>query len=135
MISLQEYLYQHTDAVPSEQLINNATELLAKVNNLLLDEDCPVQNVGLRSGYRPPEFNANLAGAAPNSKHMTGQAVDVIDNEGEIDEWISTWDESDGMVNKLLEKYGLWRESPAATKSWCHLQCVPPKSGRRTYNP
>lgn len=84
----------------------------------------------LSSGWRPPSLNAKTPGAAPNSKHMTGQAVDVYDPEGDLDEWLMT----DAGQQALLQ-LGLWMEHPSATKGWCHLQTVPPRSGRRVFYP
>jgi uncharacterized protein YcbK (DUF882 family) len=80
------------------------------------------------SGWRPPSLNAKTAGAAPNSKHMTCQALDVYDPDGDLDEWC--------MENLAkLEEAGLWLEHPSATKGWCHLQIVPPRSGKRVFYP
>lgn len=36
--------------------------------------DIPIK---ITSGYRAPEHNRNIAGAAPNSKHTTGEAADI----------------------------------------------------------
>ena len=51
-----------------------------------------------------------------------------VRNEGEIDAWCM--DHLD-----FLAEAGLWLEHPSATKGWCHLQQVPPKSGRRVFYP
>jgi len=61
---------------------------------------------------------------------MTGQAIDLADPDGDLDEWLMT---AEGQA--ALVEIGLWMEHPAATKSWTHLQTVPPKSGRRTFYP
>jgi hypothetical protein len=36
---------------------------------------------------------------------------------------------------EVLQEIGLWQEHPAATKGWCHLQIVPPRSGKRVFFP
>jgi hypothetical protein len=84
----------------------------------------------LTSGWRPPTVNASTPGAAPNSKHMTGQAADVFDPDGDLDEWLMT----DAGQQAMLQ-LGLWMEHPSATKGWSHLQTVPPRSGKRVFYP
>ncbi len=82
------------------------------------------------SGWRPPEFNSKVPGAAPNSKHMTGQAIDIYDPDGDLDDWLMT-----GAGQAALTALGLWMEHPSATKSWSHLQTIPPRSMRRVFYP
>lgn len=73
------------------------------------------------SGWRPPSVNAATANAAPTSKHMLALAGDVFDPDGEIDDWC--------FANQhILTEFDLYMEHPSATKGWCHLQIVPPKS-------
>jgi len=127
MIELRAYLTQHCaeNDVPAAVRANGAI-LLEKVNALLADPEFPSQNASLRSGYRPPLTNSKTPGAAPNSRHMTGQAVDISDNDEAIDQWLTD--------DKLMQ-YGLYREHPTKTITWVHLQNVPPFSGRRTFFP
>lgn len=62
------------------------------------------------------------------SKHLTGQAADVADPDGELAKWLK--------VNEVrLIESGLWCESPDYTKGWIHFQSVSPKSGRRFFIP
>lgn len=82
------------------------------------------------SGWRPPAFNATVAGAAVNSKHMTGKAIDLYDPEGDLDDWLMT---GEGLA--ALTALGLWLEHPSATKGWAHVQTVPPGSRRRVFYP
>lgn len=82
------------------------------------------------SGWRPPAVNAATAGAAVNSKHMLGQALDIYDPEGDLDDWLMT-----GEGQAALAALGLWMEHPSATKGWCHIQSMPPRSGRRVFYP
>src|SRR5262249_29259547 len=113
---------------PSEltpEIESNATELLRRVNDLL---DVFGQQRAVRSGWRPAEVNAATPNAAPKSKHMLGQAIDLEDDEGDLDQWC--------LDNaKELARLGLFQEHPACTKSWVHLQSVPPKSGKRVFWP
>jgi len=82
------------------------------------------------SGWRPPALNAATPGAAFRSKHMTGQAVDLFDPDGDLDDWLMGQDGQAALV-----RVGLWMEHPSATKGWCHLQTMPPRSGRRVFYP
>jgi len=84
----------------------------------------------ISSGWRPASVNAATPNAAPNSKHMTGQAIDLYDPDGDLDEWLLT---ADGQ--KTMADLGLWHEHPSATKGWAHVQSLPPRSGRRTFYP
>lgn len=109
----------------SAEIVSNAAILIERVHRLLAEFG---EERDITSGWRPAAVNANTPGAALKSKHMTGQAVDLADPDGDLDEWCLDHPE-------LLEKHNLWLESPAATKGWCHLQSVPPKSGRRVFYP
>lgn len=128
MITLPEYWMgrdtKYPDAMTPE-IESNALETLYRVN-LLLESFGETRKVN--SGWRPPEVNAKTPGSALKSKHMTGQAIDLADPDGDLDQWCLD-NESE------LERLGLWLEHPSATKNWCHLQIVPPKSGRRIFYP
>lgn len=82
------------------------------------------------SGWRPPAINAATLGAAPSSKHMTGQAIDIYDPDGDLDEWLMT-----APGQRVLVDLGLWLEHPSATKGWSHVQTIPPRSLNRTFYP
>ena len=106
-------------------ILGNADETVRKANQLLRTFG---ESRTVNSGWRPPSVNAATPNAALKSKHMTGQAIDLADPDGDLDEWC--------MENlATLEEIGLWLEHPAATKGWCHLQIVPPKSGKRVFYP
>lgn len=118
------------------ELRANAATTVHKANLLLnaafaagvyLDPDPATGNL-VSSGWRPPAVNAATPKAARRSKHMTCEAVDINDDEGELDDWCMN------NQDKLIE-IGLWLEHPSATKGWCHLQGVPPKSGNRVFYP
>jgi hypothetical protein len=91
-------------------------------------ESSPATGSPISSGWRPMAVNARVPGAAPRSKHMSGQAVDLYDPEGDLDDWCMAHQDR-------LAAAGLWLEHPSATKSWCHLQSLPPKSGNRVFYP
>lgn len=111
----------------------NADDLLRKVNTLfdlagIKLEDSPSTGSPITSGWRPAAVNASTPNAALRSKHMTGQAVDLFDPDGELKDWCE---------NNLsrLERAGLWMEHASACKGWIHLQSIPPRSGRRIFYP
>ncbi len=111
-----------------------AGTMLLKVNGLLIelawhwptDPDTGTCISGARGGsgdggFRLPDSKTGAGG----SKHKSAHAVDVFDPENKLD----------GMLtDEVLEKFGLYRETPKATNGWCHLQDVAPGSGRRTYD-
>jgi len=73
-------------------------------------------------GWRPPECPVG----APNSAHKQGQAVDIFDPDGHLDDWLT---------DEVLARFDLYREHPSATRGWCHLTTRPPASGRRSFYP
>ena len=93
-------------------------------------EDNPATGSPVSSGWRPPAINSAVPNAAPRSKHMTGQACDLYDPEGDIDDWAMS-----DPGQRVLTDLGLWLEHPAATKGWCHIQSVPTGSKRRVFYP
>lgn len=106
------------------EIIANAQDLVGRLN--LLAKEHPLPRV--TSGWRPPSINAATPGAAKRSNHMIGNACDLHDPNGDMDAWC--------MANlDVLERIGLWLESPASTPGWCHLQRVPPRSGKRVFMP
>ena len=112
-------------------IVRNAEETVKRANVLLAEFRFDTHDTEIRkvnSGWRPPEINERTPGAALRSKHMTGQAIDIADPEGDLDEWCLKH-------LQTLERIGLWLENPASTKGWCHVQIVAPKSGNRVFYP
>ena len=135
MIFLSDYLgswFDHPDV--SKERKENAEELLDRVNALLLDaaahnitlEENPCTGTYVSGeqygGFRPQSCKIG----APFSAHKIGMAVDIYDPDNALDNWIS-----DG----ILAKHDLYRESPSATRGWCHLTTRAPRSGKRTFLP
>ena len=105
-------------------LLSNAQDTVEKVNKLL-DYFGFAREV--TSGYRTAGVNT-LVGGAKKSNHMICKACDLEDRDGKLDNWC--------MANQdKLESIGLWLEHPSATKGWCHVQTVPPRSGKRVFFP
>ena len=141
MIELRDYWMQRDKDYSKSLTVEIEHEAARTVDlaNKLLDTAAlfgvilpthPVNHTHVSSGWRPPAINAATPNAAVNSKHMTGQAIDIYDPDGELDDWLMT---EKGQAT--LESIGLWIESPACSKGWSHLQTVPPKSGRRVFFP
>lgn len=97
------------------EVITNAGVLLNRVNGLLIRLG---RTAKVSSGFRTQAANS-AAGGAKKSGHMLGKAVDLEDNDGTLDELIT-----DG----LLTEFDLYREDPAKTKGWCHLDITPRKN-------
>ena len=139
MITLADYFMgrdkTHKKELTDEHL-NNARVMVEKANSIIsiLSENNisfernPKTGTIISSGWRPASVNARVKNAAPKSKHMLCQAVDIYDPEGEIDEWLVT-------NEAVLRSVGIHIEHPSATKGWSHWQCVPPKSGRFIFYP
>jgi hypothetical protein len=115
----------------AELMIDLADKLLilAKTHGVTLEHNPRTKTI-VSSGWRPPSYNATVPGAAPKSRHMTGQAIDLYDPDGDLDGWAFS-----DIGQRVLTDLGLWLEHPACTKGWCHVQSVPPKSGRRVFYP
>lgn len=129
MITERQY-WMNRDTKYAEELTGeieaNAAELLGKVNNLLAALGWPDPEV--RSGWRPPAVNDATRNAAAGSKHLTGQAIDLADNDRALARAIM-------MEPDVLQQFGLYMEDCRWTPSWVHLQSVPPKSGKRIFIP
>jgi hypothetical protein len=138
VITVDDYFMGRRDThslAMSPSIERNATRTVNTVNALLALSGLhvplhPTTRTPVSSGWRPPTVNASTPNAATNSKHMTGEAVDLYDPDGDLDEWLLT---DDGQA--ALKRVGLWMEHPASTRGWSHLQIVPPRSGRRVFYP
>lgn len=137
MITAEDYfgrMSRIAHGEPDAEVQANAAILLERVNALLavVNESHPgiaaAMNPHVNSGWRPAAYNATVPNAAVKSKHITGQAIDLADPDGELDELLLAHP-------NLLEMAGLWQEHPLATKNWCHVQSVPPRSGNRVFYP
>jgi hypothetical protein len=135
-ITLQQY-WNGRDAAYAEDFTlvvqRNAATLLAAVNELLTAaEDEGVTALGVASGWRPQALNDRTAHAGKHSKHITGEAVDLEDNQ---ERGLARW----CLRNlEMLEVLGLWMERPQWTGGqhpWVHLQSSPPGSGKRVFIP
>lgn len=66
------------------------------------------------------------------SKHLFGQAVDIIDKDGHLKTWLRA-------NTTFLRAIGIWIENLDKTPEWCHLQIVPygsySQGGSLEFNP
>lgn len=104
---------------PSQAIRDNASELLRRVNKLLVMYNMSTGEVvtQVNSGYRPLAINQATPGASLTSLHITGEAIDLSDPQEELDNWLM--DTSDG--RNALEECNLWHEHRDKTPRWCHL--------------
>jgi hypothetical protein len=128
MLTLHDYYMGRDKRFPDEltdEKRSNAEEMIDKANQLLEKFG---EKRKVNSGWRPASINAGVPGAAPKSKHMTCEAIDLEDKDGSLDEWC--------MDNlEELASIGLWLEHPDKTPNWCHIQITPPRSGNRVFKP
>jgi hypothetical protein len=129
-ITVPEYLMGRDKQEPLTQTQEaNMQNLLHRVNLLLMVVDTllPKYRTAVSSGYRPPSVNRRVGGA-PNSAHLTCEAVDLRDMGGTLGKFLRGHQD-------LLVLYGLYMEDPSVTTTWVHLQTRPTKSGNRVFKP
>lgn len=140
-ISLSDYWMGRDEIYPlamtldirqrAQRMVELTNDLLGRLTaaGVKLHTNPKTGNV-ISSGWRPPAVNAATPNAATNSKHMTGDAIDLYDPDGDIDDWLMG---ADGQAT--MARIGLWMEHPSATKGWAHVQSLPPRSGNRVFYP
>jgi hypothetical protein len=113
-----------------------ADDLLVRINELLdeafrsgiqrrIDPDTGTEISGSKGGSGDGGFRLPTASTgSPNSSHKQAKAVDVFDPDESLEDWID---------DEILERHGLYRESPADTVGWVHLSTRAPGSGKRTF--
>lgn len=130
MISLKEYLKNRVQLFDLPQEIqDNILDLLEKVNVIRTAYGKPLK---VNDGYRRPEDVP--PNGSKKSKHLSGQALDLDDNDaGDLWKWC--------MDNlQLFKDNGLYLEHGCYTHnkkwgSWVHIQSAKPASGHRIFLP
>jgi len=132
MISLLHYF----GAKPhTQEHIDNATDLLTRVCALLARLNhtgpiCPNTGTwisGSKGGSGDGGFRLSTATTGKaSSSHKEAKGIDIYDPQHEL---------SNKITDALLEEFGLYREAPIATPTWCHLTTRAPRSNRRTFLP
>jgi hypothetical protein len=69
----------------------------------------------LLSGYQNPAHNASIPGSAPNSRHMFGDALDMVN--------ISNTQAEHDNIQLLANAAGAWVE-PTTKRFACRLRCI-----------
>jgi hypothetical protein len=100
---------------------------LEKINNFL--KEIHINDVQVTSGWRPQQLNDSIKNAAVKSKHITCEAVDLLDMKPFL------------LMHAILENliaaeiHGVYFEDFRYTPTWVHIQVTPPKSGQRIFIP
>lgn len=128
MISKDELLDGRDKKYPADytqEISDNLDQLLVPMNQIRTSWGKPMT---VTSGWRPPSINGATPGAAKNSKHMQGLAVDIYDADGSLWSWV--------LQNlSTMKDLGIYFEDRRWTPSWVHFQVGPPASGKRIYVP
>lgn len=116
MIKASELLMGRDSEYPlTTELNQNLTKLLTAIN--FLQAHYWPYPMMVSSGYRPGKYNM-MAHGTKNSAHLTCEAVDIVDVDGKLKEFLSS------SIN-ILAQCGLYMEDPSRTPTWCHLQIRP----------
>jgi uncharacterized protein YcbK (DUF882 family) len=83
---------------------------------------------GLRDQAQQDELIAQGKTNARHSKHLSGNAADILDEDGILKSWLS-------FNVDLLTTIGFWMEDPKHTPTWVHVQIIGPMSGKRVFIP
>lgn len=137
MISLSELnKFRTTDNSDHE---SNLLILLSKINQI---RKAYGKAMTVTSGYRTKEDHIriykniaksknlpfDLSRVPMASKHLSGQAVDILDQYGELKKWINN-------NLQFCIDLGFYFEDFNYTPTWVHWQLAPPKSGKRFFIP
>ena len=107
------------------EIDENLNDLCGRLNVFLEKYSLPV---GVNSGLRNAELQAQVNPKAPNSNHLVGRAADIHD-------------EGNNLMNFVLENMELAKgldlffEHFNFTPTWVHIQIVSPRSGHRIFIP
>ena len=115
MITKQELLGHCYGGKPGWD--ENCEEILAAVNIIRAVYGRPMI---VSCFYRSPAHD-KAKGRSGKSQHCLKRAVDFSDPSGSLDTWCKA-------NLDILEKAGLWLESPDHTPGWCHLDLKPRKN-------
>lgn len=113
----------------NDEIDANLLELHDKINKV---RDLYGKPMTVTSGLRSQELQNQLIvdgkSNASKSKHLTGQACDILDESRELRDWVIA------NIDKM-EDIGFWFEDFDHTPIWVHFQIVPPLSNKRIFIP
>lgn len=129
MITFNEMLGRHLITDVPINIQQNMQELQQRMNVLRL---CYGDAMIVTRCYSTVQEQLKINPAAPNSLHITGQAIDIADPDGLLAAWCKIPDHK-----FIFEVCGLWLEDPAYTPDHAHVhfQSRPPRSGNRIFKP
>lgn len=100
---------------PTNSIIeDNLHKLLICLNMFQMECGLPMK---VTSGYRPGHYNTKAVGSK-NSAHLVCEAADFDDRDHALKDYV----EKDPGI---LERCGLYMESPKRTSTWIHLSTRP----------
>lgn len=107
----------------------NLRILLDKINQVRNAYGIPmIVTSGLRSDAQQQQLIADGKSNASKSHHLTGEAVDILDEDRKLTEWVKN-------NMPLMEQIGFWFEDFDHTPTWVHFQTCAPGSGKRVFIP
>lgn len=80
------------------------------------------------SGVRTREDQLRINPRNPGSAHTMAAACDIADKDKKLCDWVLD------NFNLIIE-LDLYIEDPDFCQTWLHIQCLPPKSGKRIFIP
>jgi hypothetical protein len=122
MIELKELNSKAYPTTP--EIDSNLQILLERVNKIRVEWGKPMK---VTSGLRSQADQQRINPAAPKSKHLLGQAVDIYDPDLSLTAWLK-----ENGSQRLIDAQ-LWCEE--GNRNWVHFQCVSSKSGNRWFLP
>lgn len=124
MISFNEMLHGHMINDVPDNVQHAMEDFLVKINKL---RDAWGKPMIVTSGYRDAADQARINPKVTQSKHMTGHAIDILDTDASLWQWVN----NDGL--QCLVDNGLYCEERQGV--WVHFQDQAPVSGRRFFEP
>jgi len=105
-----------------------------------IDPDTGTEISGKKGGSGDGGFRLSTATTGTtDSSHKEARGLDDSDQQNKFDAWLDQFEVPmlDGRPggNTKLEEYGLYREHPSKTITWCHLTTRAPGSKKRTFMP
>ncbi len=125
MFEMKELLGKYKFDDQDKEIQDNLLILLDKMNDV---RKAYGQIMIVSSGLRSITDQMRINPRSPKSSHIQGQAVDIVDKNGELREWV--------LKNiKFMEDLGLYFEDFRYTSGWVHFSIAAPKSGKRIFIP
>ncbi len=124
--------HSSTHTANAQVLLSMVNALLSycETNHSLKLVTCPNTGTlisGSKGGSGDGGFRLSTATTgAKGSSHKEAKGIDIYDPINALDDILDAHPE-------ILERFKLYRETPTATKTWCHLTNRAPNSGKRTF--